>query len=119
MINDLKTSRDDIIIKKRRFSAFFRTDLDLTLRRLGYDTVWLCGMTAQICVLATAPDGLQHDLKVVLLRDGILSHKTEVHSRLMDIYKNTVLSPLLRVVKVDRLLEECGSSVKPNYTMRV
>ena len=38
-IPDLEPQATDIILEKRRFSAFFKTDLDQTLRTLHVDTV--------------------------------------------------------------------------------
>lgn len=44
---------DDIMIPKRRYDAFFETDLDLTLRELGVDTIIAVGADTNICVLQT------------------------------------------------------------------
>lgn len=46
----------DFIIPKRRYSGFFGTDLDLTLRELGIDTVIAVGEDTNICVLHTLAD---------------------------------------------------------------
>lgn len=43
----------DFIIPKRRYNGFFQTDLDLTLRELGVDTVIAVGCDTNICVLQT------------------------------------------------------------------
>ena len=45
VVDDLKTEPTDIILPKRRFSAFFKTDLDQTLRVLGVDTIVVTGIT--------------------------------------------------------------------------
>lgn len=55
VIDELKISPEDIILPKRRFSAFFKTDLDITLRTLEIDTIAVAGLTTEICVLATGP----------------------------------------------------------------
>jgi len=39
VVADLNPEPTDIILPKRRFSAFFKTDLDQTLRLLGVDTL--------------------------------------------------------------------------------
>lgn len=52
------------LVAKRRYSAFFATDLALLLRGLGADTVVLCGMLTDVCVHYTAVDAHQHDLHV-------------------------------------------------------
>mgnify|MGYP000917753462 CR=1 FL=1 len=43
----------DFIIPKRRYNGFFQTDLDLTLRELGVDTLIAFGCDTNICVLQT------------------------------------------------------------------
>lgn len=43
----------DFIIPKRRYNGFFQTDLDLTLRELGIDTLIAFGCDTNICVLQT------------------------------------------------------------------
>jgi nicotinamidase-related amidase len=106
VIDELRPQNGDIVIKKRRFSAFFRTDLDLTLRRTGCDTILLCGITTQFCVLATAIDGICCDFRVVLVKDCCASHDTDIHSKLMAMYQTTLLYPLLRVMAIDDLKEE-------------
>ena len=52
---------EDLRIVKQRQSAFFATDLDLCLRRLGVDRVLMCGITTNVCVLATTKDASERD----------------------------------------------------------
>lgn len=46
----------DFIIPKRRYSGFFGTDLDLTLRELGVTKLIAVGEDTNICVLHTLAD---------------------------------------------------------------
>lgn len=46
----------DFVIPKRRYSGFFQTDLDLTLRELGVRTVIAVGEDTNVCVLHTLAD---------------------------------------------------------------
>ena len=43
----------DYIVPKRRYDSFFQTDLDITLRELGVDTLIAFGCDTNICVLQT------------------------------------------------------------------
>ena len=57
----------DLVIEKGRYSGFFQTDLDLTLRELGCDRVVAIGFDSNICVLHTLADAyfLGYDSLVV------------------------------------------------------
>jgi len=79
VIDDLKPEKGDIVVEKRRFSAFFKTDLDITLREMRVDTVLLAGINTHVCVLATAFDAVSHDFNVILLDDCCASYKEEIH----------------------------------------
>ena len=61
---------DEIVITKRRYSAFYGTDLEIILRGLGVDTVVITGVTTENCCHATARDALFRDYKVVFLSDA-------------------------------------------------
>lgn len=63
----------EIIIKKRRFSAFYNTELDTVLRNIRgpnvVDTVIICGVVTNICCESTARDAFFRDYKVVFGSD--------------------------------------------------
>ena len=59
----------DYVIVKPRFSAFFHTELDLILRRLGVRTLYLIGTTTPNCIRTTCYDGLSLDYNVGILTD--------------------------------------------------
>jgi len=96
----------DIYLPKRRFSAFFKTDLDQTLRTLGIDTVVVGGITTNVCVLMTVMDALCHDFYVIWLEDCCAAHKREVHEKTLELYRNFALWPLLRIISSDEFLKE-------------
>lgn len=64
---------DLIIDTKRRLSIFRDTDLELLLRSLGVDTVVLCGINTNTCVLCACFEAFNRDLRVVVLSDGVAS----------------------------------------------
>lgn len=68
----------DYTVIKPRWSAFFQTELDLLLRRLGVRTVILTGTTTPNCVRATAFDANALDYNVVVLADCTSSRNEEV-----------------------------------------
>ncbi len=103
---DLGVESKDIVIEKRRFSAFFKTDLDQTLRTLGVDTVLVCGINTHFCVLATAFDALANDFFTIILEDLSSAHKEEIHKKALDLYRSTAVYPLFRVMTSENFLRE-------------
>lgn len=66
------------IIRKRRFSAFFHTEFDLVLRRLGVRTLVLAGTQYPNCVRGTAVDAQYRDFRVVVVSDACSAATPEV-----------------------------------------
>lgn len=68
----------DYRITKPRYSAFFGTELDLILRRLGIRTLVLAGTTTPNCIRTTCYDGISLDYNVVVLSDCTSSNTEEI-----------------------------------------
>ena len=79
IIQQLEVKDGDKIIKKRRYSAFYGTDLDLYLREKGIEEIYLVGVCTNICVLYTAADARNLGYKVNVYRDGVASFDEEAH----------------------------------------
>lgn len=69
IIDEINVADEDYFIRKRRYSAFFATDLDLTLRELGIEKLYLTGVLTNICVLHTAGDAALRGYKVSVIKD--------------------------------------------------
>jgi len=106
VIDEFKPIRQDEILLKRRFSAFFKTDLDQTLRLLGIDTVVVTGINTQVCVYATVMDSVCNDFYTIVLEDCVASRNKEVHQWTIEVLKQSGLSPLLRVMSSEEFLQE-------------
>lgn len=75
----------DYVVLKPRFSAFFHTELDLILRRLGVRTLYLTGTTTPNCIRTTCYDGLSLDYNVGILTDCCSSNSDEIQqANMMD-----------------------------------
>lgn len=68
----------DYTIIKPRFSAFFQTELDLLLRRLGVTTLFLIGTTTPNCIRTTCYDGISLDYNIVIIEDCCSSNTEEI-----------------------------------------
>lgn len=71
VIDDLEPKADDIYVVKRRYSAFFNTDLDVTLKDAKVDTVVVCGVVTNICVRSTVHDAFFLGYTVVVPEDCV------------------------------------------------
>jgi nicotinamidase-related amidase len=57
--------------------GFNKTDLDKVIKETGSNTLFLCGLSAVGCVLATWIGAQNHDYTAFLLKDAIMSHNSE------------------------------------------
>ena len=82
----LKRLKTEVIIEKQYASGFFGTPLASTLHAQGIDTLILAGCTTSGCVRATAVDGLQHGLRVIVPRECVGDRAAGPHeANLIDI----------------------------------
>ena len=59
----------DFVLYKHRFSGFYATDLDATLKRCGAKYLLVTGCTTSVCVESTIRDAMFRDYCCVLLAD--------------------------------------------------
>ncbi|MDJ0916354.1 MAG: isochorismatase family cysteine hydrolase [Woeseiaceae bacterium] len=83
--SDLRPLDDDRFIDKKRYSAFFGTDLDRVLDELRPDEITLAGVNTHACVRMTAIDAYQRDRRVLLASECIDSLDAE-HARISMAY---------------------------------
>jgi len=102
----LSQSDQDIYSPKRRFSAFFKTDIDQTLRLYGVDTVVLTGLNSHWCVLSSALDALANDFRAYILEDCCASYSRNVHETTMDLYRKNPLYPLFKILRMGEFIRE-------------
>ncbi len=96
----------DVWLPKRRMSAFFKTDLDQSLRLWEVQRVAVCGVMTPYCVLTTALDAVCHDFFAVMVEDACNAPRDEMHTGCLDLYRKSPLRPILTVQNVDQLLAE-------------
>ncbi len=80
----LDVAAEDVVVLKRRTSAFAGTDLDLVLRARGVDSLALTGVATSAMVAATLYDASDRGYGVTVLRDGCADHDPAVHQFLVD-----------------------------------
>ena len=68
---------DDSKVIKTYPDGFNKTELDKILKEKGINTVFLCGLSAVGCVLATWIGAQNNDYKAFLIKDAIMSHNED------------------------------------------
>jgi biuret amidohydrolase len=68
---ELHDPSDLVVDAKKRYDCFTATDLDLTLRARGIDTLLITGVNTNSCVLATATSACCRDYAVVVVSDCV------------------------------------------------
>jgi nicotinamidase-related amidase len=68
---------DDSKVIKTYPDGFNKTNLDKVLKEKGINTVFLCGLSAVGCVLATWIGAQNNDYKAFLIKDAIMSHNED------------------------------------------
>ncbi|WP_315837888.1 isochorismatase family cysteine hydrolase [Bradyrhizobium prioriisuperbiae] len=96
----------DTIIVKKRYSAFFGTELDTILADMGAGELTLCGLNTHACVRMAAIDAYQRDLRVVIARECVGSNNEE-HARVSLDYMD---GKIARVATVADIIESLGAS---------
>ena len=110
IIDELDRREDDLWLPKPRFSAFFGTDLDQRLRKMGVTLCAVTGIATHFCVITTAMDAICHDFKAVLVEDGTTAFSEKIHDRTLAIYRHNPLYPLFKVASSQMLLADLGVS---------
>ena len=80
----LEVEPGDILVTKRRVSAFAGSDLDLVLRSRAIHTLVLAGVTTSGVVLSTLRQAADLDYRLVVLADGCADAEQHVHDVLID-----------------------------------
>ena len=83
MIDELKPEPGDYVVPKHRWSAFFQTKMELSMRSRGIDVMVLCGGSTEVGIASTAYAARDLDLDLVFVSDATRSGKPDVHEMFM------------------------------------
>jgi ureidoacrylate peracid hydrolase len=73
-IPQLYDAASDTIVHKRRYSGFFASDLDVTLREMDVTTLTLLGWSTSLAVLNTSLDAWQLGYPTTIVSDLTVAH---------------------------------------------
>jgi ureidoacrylate peracid hydrolase len=78
----LEVLPDDLLVEKKRYSAFIQGSSDLAdvLRKRGIDTLLITGTVTNVCCESTARDAMMLNFKTVMITDGNAAVTDEDHN---------------------------------------
>jgi biuret amidohydrolase len=80
LADGLEPRADEYLIRKRRYSAFFATELELVLRSYGARSLVLLGALTDVCVHYTFADAHQHDYHCRVVSDCVGGSSLAAHT---------------------------------------
>jgi nicotinamidase-related amidase len=94
VIRKIHREPTDHEVVKRRYSAFFETQMATLLSSLDRTHVIVGGINTHACVRATAVDAYQRDYRVILATDTISSYDSEYHRESMRYLVQSIGAPM-------------------------
>jgi maleamate amidohydrolase len=70
----------ELMVPKRRYSAFFATDLALTLHEQHVEQVIVAGVKTNVCIRATVQDAFAHGFRPAVVRQAVSSNRPHLHA---------------------------------------
>ncbi|HDL50724.1 MAG TPA: cysteine hydrolase [Firmicutes bacterium] len=102
IVDELSPRPSDYLIDKRTYSGFFKTDLELLLKKLEIEAVILTGVSTNICVQHNAADLFFRGYSIIVASDGTAAFTEEDHNTSLK-YMETVYGA--KILKTDDILE--------------
>lgn len=103
LLPELDQRPTDTTIVKKRYSAFFRTELEATLKRIRPEVLVVAGINTHACVRTTVIDAYQRDYEVVVAAEAIASYD-EAHHDMTKRYLDGTIARLLPNNEIVKML---------------
>jgi nicotinamidase-related amidase len=115
ILETLAPRSDEPVIDKGRYSAFHQTDLDARLKAHEVDTLIICGVLTDVCVLSSVFDAFALGYHIRLVSDACTTTTLAGHYSALLIMANWVYAlEILTSAECRRALENCDYvSLKP------
>jgi bifunctional isochorismate lyase/aryl carrier protein len=112
IIAELTPGPHDVVVTKRRYSAFFGTPLAGLLSSLGRDQLIVCGVFAHLGCLLTVADAFSHDLETFLLADAVADFSLADHLTALD-YAARRCAVTMTTDRMSSLVAESARPARP------
>ena len=96
---------EEYLIKKRRYSAFFGSELDIVLKGYKAQTIILIGGMTDVCIHYTAVDAHQLDYHFRTVSDMVIGSSPKLHDAALRAMKYLQRDALVTLDAVDAWLE--------------
>lgn len=73
----------ELVVRKTSIGAFASTGLDHLLRCMGWDTLFMTGVSTNMCVETTAREAADRGYHVTMVEDGCATTRKELHEGTM------------------------------------
>lgn len=97
-------SDGDVVVTKRRVSAFSGSDLEIVLRSIQADKLVVAGVSTSGVILSTVREAADRDYQLTVLDDLCLDPEPDVHRFLLD----KILSRQAEVITLDQWVASLG-----------
>ncbi len=96
----------EYLISKRRYSAFFGTDLEILLKGLHVDTLYMIGGLTDVCIHYTAVDAHQNDYHIRVVTDAVAGSTPEAGESALRAIRYLQRDALVTVADIESALNE-------------
>lgn len=83
----LKPEKDDSIVNKTRYDAFFNTKLDKILSAKNIETVIITGTMTEVCCESTARSAMFHDYNIIFCTDLTYTSSKDAHKNTIEVIR--------------------------------
>ena len=105
VLDDIAPHEGDYVIGKHRWSAFYQTSLELSLRTAGIDTIMLAGGSVHVGIASTAYSARDRDFSLIILEDVIRGVP-----ELVDVFLNQIFPGIARVMTIEDAISKFALS---------
>jgi nicotinamidase-related amidase len=107
ILPELVRAPEDLEVVKKRYSAFFRTNLDYILSELRPTSLIVAGINTHACVRMAVVDAFQRDLDIIVATECVGSYD-DTHHQVTLRYLDGKMARLLTNAQIGDWLGDCA-----------
>ena len=109
ILEELKPDPGEHLVIKKGFGGFSNTPLDTILRNLDVHTCVVCGVTTCVCVSTTIRGGVEHNYRMVLVKDAVAEVHRDTHEAELKTMARNFADVKTTAEVIDRLANAKGA----------